>query len=141
MDNFIPHWKDRYLAANVYFKDMNNNKTIPIGFVSLSYWHIIFITDISTSSKFTYFEGEFGTRVLAYGFLFNFQKNGDRSVVRSVKDEIQEAWFEESLKSHQPDIVVLIGHIGLRFEEFYILIKAIREHFATMPIAVLGGHT
>lgn len=95
----------------------------------------------TTSSKFTYFEGEFGTRVLAYGFLFNFQKNGDRSVVRSVKDEIQEAWFKQSLETHLPDIVVLIGHIGLRFEEFYVLIDAIREYFPTTPIAVLGGHT
>ncbi|OAD02635.1 hypothetical protein MUCCIDRAFT_128322, partial [Mucor lusitanicus CBS 277.49] len=123
VDNFIPHWKDRYLAANVYFKDIHNNKTVPIG------------------SKFTYFEGEFGTRVLAYGFLFNFQKNGDRSVVRSVKDEIQEAWFKQSLETHLPDIIVLIGHIGLRFEEFYILIDAIREYYPTIPIAVLGGHT
>ncbi|CEP08451.1 hypothetical protein [Parasitella parasitica] len=121
--NFIPHWKDRYLAANVYFKDTINNKTIPIG------------------SKFTYFEGEFGTRVLAYGFLFNFQKNGDASMVRSVRDEIQEPWFKQSLESYQPDIIVLIGHIGLRFEEFYILIEAIREYFPTIPIAVLGGHT
>ena len=33
VDNFIPHWKNRYLAANVYFKDINNNKTVPIGLV------------------------------------------------------------------------------------------------------------
>lgn len=33
VDNFIPHWEDRYLAANVYFKDTNNNKTVPIGLV------------------------------------------------------------------------------------------------------------
>ncbi|KAI8645414.1 Metallo-dependent phosphatase-like protein [Parasitella parasitica] len=123
VENFIPHWKDRYLAANVYFKDITNNKTVPIG------------------SKFTYFEGEFGTKVLAYGFLFNFQKNGDRSMVRSVKDEIQEPWFKQSLETHEPDVIVLIGHIGLRFEEFHVLIEAIREYFPTMPIAVLGGHT
>lgn len=58
-----------------------------------------------------------------------------------MKDEIQEAWFKQSLETHLPDIVVLIGHIGLRFEEFYILIDAIREYFPTTPIAVLGGHT
>lgn len=36
VENFIPHWKDRYLAANVYFKDINNNKTVPIGLVICS---------------------------------------------------------------------------------------------------------
>lgn len=41
VDNFIPHWKDRYLAANVYFKDVNNNKTVPIGLVS-SYFTLAF---------------------------------------------------------------------------------------------------
>lgn len=29
--NFMPHWNGRYLASNVYFKDVNNNKTVPIG--------------------------------------------------------------------------------------------------------------
>lgn len=29
--NFVPHWKNRYLTSNVYFKDLNNNKTVPIG--------------------------------------------------------------------------------------------------------------
>ena len=31
VNNFVPHWKDRYLASNVYIKDVNANKTIPIG--------------------------------------------------------------------------------------------------------------
>ncbi|KAI9267432.1 Metallo-dependent phosphatase-like protein [Sporodiniella umbellata] len=121
--NFIPHWKDRYLAANVYLKDANSNRTIQIG------------------NKYTYFQGEFGTRVLAYGFLFNFKGNGDRSVVMQVEEEIAKPWFKQSLRTHEADIVVLIGHVGIRFDEFYHIIAAIRSEYPSIPIAVLGGHT
>lgn len=31
--NFVPHWNGRYLTSNVYIKDVNNNKTVPIGLV------------------------------------------------------------------------------------------------------------
>ncbi|KAI9276032.1 Metallo-dependent phosphatase-like protein [Sporodiniella umbellata] len=121
--NFVPHWKDRYLAANVYLKDVNSNKTVQLG------------------NKYTYFQGKFGTRVLAYGFLFNFKGNANNSVVNLVADEIAKPWFNESLKAHTPDVVTLIGHIGIRFEEFKTIIKAVRAYYPTIPIAVLGGHT
>ncbi|CAO3675668.1 unnamed protein product [Rhizopus microsporus] len=121
--NFIPHWKDRYLAANVYFKDLHNNKTVQIG------------------NKYTYFKGEFGTRVLAYGFLFNFMGNGDMSVVNLVENEIRQPWFNQSLRAYEPDIITLIGHVGIRFDEFHHIIEAIRAIHPTIPIAVLGGHT
>lgn len=29
--HFVPHWNGRYLAANVYFKDLQTNKTTQIG--------------------------------------------------------------------------------------------------------------
>ncbi|CDS10063.1 hypothetical protein LRAMOSA02740 [Lichtheimia ramosa] len=120
--NFMPHWKGRYLASNVYFKDVNNNKTVPIG------------------NKYTYFEGEFGTKVLAFGFLFDFTGNGNNSVVHKVEDEVKEPWFGEALKSHKPDIIALMGHTGVRFEEFKVALKAIREYYPYLPVAVLGGH-
>ncbi|KAI9278393.1 Metallo-dependent phosphatase-like protein [Phascolomyces articulosus] len=120
--DFMPSWKGRYLASNVYFKDINNNKTIPLG------------------DKYTYFTGEFGTRVLAFGFLFDFTGNGDNSVVHKVEDEILEPWFTEALTSHTPDIIALTGHTGIRFKEFNVALKAIRKHYPYIPIAVLGGH-
>ncbi|KAF7729993.1 hypothetical protein EC973_003406 [Apophysomyces ossiformis] len=120
--NFVPHWKGRYLAANVYFKDLHNNKTVPVG------------------NKYTYFEAEFGTRVLALGFLFDFDHNGNQSVIHKVADEIKEPWFNEAL-DHKPDVIVLIGHIGLDFAEFKTVISAIRQRYPYLPIAVLGGHT
>jgi hypothetical protein len=96
---------------------------------------------ISRSAKFTYFEGEFGTRVLAYGFLFNFHGHGNISVVEAVEDEIKQDWFINSLKGHNPTIIALIGHMGLQFNEFRITINAIRKVYPILPIAVLGGHT
>ncbi|KAI8142505.1 Metallo-dependent phosphatase-like protein [Fennellomyces sp. T-0311] len=121
-NEFVPHWNGRYLSSNVYFKDMNNNKTVPLG------------------NKYTYFEGEFGTRVLAFGFLFDFTGNGDNSLVHTVEDEVLEPWFTQALTSQTPDIIALTGHTGIRFNEFNAALKAIRQHYPYIPIAVLGGH-
>lgn len=63
------------------------------------------------------------------------------SVVQTVEHEIKQDWFIDSLTKYEPDIITLIGHIGLRFSEFYILIDSIRKIYPTIPIAILGGHT
>ena len=97
--------------------------------------------DKKKSEKYTYFEGKYGTRVLAYGFLYNFKGNGNNSVVQSVANEIQQSWFNQSLTQHHPDLITVIGHVGIRFTEVHTVIKAIRAHYPTIPIAVLGGHT
>ncbi|KAI8884051.1 hypothetical protein K501DRAFT_248623 [Backusella circina FSU 941] len=122
-NRFIPHWKNKYLAANVYFRDINTNKTHQMG------------------QKYTYFKGKHGTRVLAYGFLFNFNRNGNMSFVSTVKDELKQPWFEKSIRKYSPDIITVIGHIGIRFPEFEEIINAIRKYKPDVPIAVLGGHT
>ena len=61
---------------------------------------------IYISEKYTFFEGEFGTSVLAFGFLFDFKGNGNMSVVQKAEDEIQQPWFKETLSSYDPDVVV-----------------------------------
>ncbi len=58
-----------------------------------------------------------------------------------VEDEIAKPWFKQSLQAHTPDIITLIGHIGIRFEEIRTIINAIRAYYPTIPITVLGGHT
>lgn len=63
------------------------------------------------------------------------------SIVQTVEYEIKQDWFIDSLTEYEPDIITLIGHIGLRFSEFYILIDSIRKIYPTIPIAILGGHT
>ncbi|KAI9269059.1 5'-nucleotidase [Phascolomyces articulosus] len=120
--NFIPKWNGRYLASNVYYKDLHNGETVPFG------------------DKYTYFEGEFGTRVLAFGFLFDFKGNGNMSVIQKAEEEIKEPWFTETLTSHTPDVVVLIGHAGIRLEDLTVVRNAIRDHYPYIPITVLGGH-
>ncbi|KAI8146460.1 Metallo-dependent phosphatase-like protein [Fennellomyces sp. T-0311] len=120
--NFMPRWNGRYLASNVYFKDLTSGKTVPFG------------------DKYTYFEGEFGTRVLAFGFLYNFDHNGSKSVIRTAAEEVKESWFINALTAHKPDIFVLIGHTGVRSEAFDVVRAAIREKYPYAPIGVLGGH-
>ncbi|KAI9316020.1 Metallo-dependent phosphatase-like protein [Dichotomocladium elegans] len=120
--NYVPHWRGRYLTSNVYFKDMNSNKTVPLG------------------SKYSYFRGEYGTRVLAFGFLFDFTGNGKHSVVNKVADEVSQPWFSDALTKNKPDVIVVAGHIGVRFSEFKTILAAIRKLHPYTPVTVLGGH-
>lgn len=101
--------------------------------------HLYILDDIR--EKFTYFKGEFGTKVLAYGFIFDFTGNGNMTVVNKVENEINKDWFNASLKKYKPNVIALIGHIGLHFNEFKITMEAIRKVYPTVPIAVMGGHT
>ncbi|KAI8388326.1 nucleoside phosphatase family-domain-containing protein [Radiomyces spectabilis] len=123
VNNYIDHWKGRYLAANVYFKDLHTNKTVPI------------------ADKYTYFKGKYGTRVLALGFLFNFHGNDDLSVVKPIVEEVKEPWFKKAMTSHKPDIIVLFGHVGLRFQEMQDALAAVRQYYPYLPVAIMGGHT
>ncbi|OZJ06887.1 hypothetical protein BZG36_00238 [Bifiguratus adelaidae] len=122
-NNFAPKWHGRYLTSNVYIKDATSNKTVPIG------------------EKYTYFEGHFGTKVLAFGFLYDFTGNGNLSVVTKVESEVNQTWFKDALHQHQPDIIAVIGHVPIRQAEFAVVYKAIRIVYPYMPIAFLGGHS
>lgn len=62
-------------------------------------------------------------------------------MVTKVQNEINQEWFNASLKKYKPDVIALIGHIGLHFNEFKITIEAIRKVYPTIPITVMGGHT
>ena len=89
---------------------------------------------LSFRDKYAFFEGEFGTRVLAFGFLFDFTGNGDNSVVHTVEDEILERWFTEALTSHTPDIIV--SHYYHVLYYIYISYLAYTNNY-TIDIALL----
>ncbi|RUS23865.1 Metallo-dependent phosphatase-like protein, partial [Jimgerdemannia flammicorona] len=121
--NFAPKWKGRYLTSNVFIKDVTANKTVPIG------------------SQYTYFKGKFGTKVLAFGFLFNFQGNGNATIVQPVEVAVNQTWFQQALTHYDVDIFVVAGHTPLRTQEFQTVFNAIRALHPAKPIAFLGGHS
>lgn len=128
-DDFSPFWGIKYLTSNVYYVDPITYSTHPIG------------------QKYRFFTGSMGTRVLSYGFLFNFTMNSNASVVKTIQHEITQPWFTESLVNHEVDLLLLTGHDGIRgsdgklAQDWSDLVSAIRVHKPTTPIVIFGGHT
>ncbi|KAF9977629.1 hypothetical protein BGZ73_005483 [Actinomortierella ambigua] len=118
---YAPRWGKRYLTSNVYFRDVHLNKTIPLG------------------RQYTSFRGKYGTRVLAYGFMFNYDTPATNAYVEYSDVTVLKPWFLKSLKT-ESDIIVVIGHNPIRSPEMKIVIDAIRQAHPVKPILVFGGH-
>ncbi|KYK58115.1 Ser/Thr protein phosphatase family [Drechmeria coniospora] len=77
--------------------------------------------------------------IIAFGFLFDFTGNANNSVVQPVAETVKEPWFQEAMRQ-KPDLFVVIGHVGLRMEEFRTIFTALRKQNWHIPIIFFGGH-
>ncbi|KAI0476469.1 ser/Thr protein phosphatase family [Xylariaceae sp. FL0804] len=118
----VPRFKDAYIASNLDYVEPATGNPIPQARRYLQF---------KTKNQ--------GLNVVALGFLFNFDRNANNSVVQPVEDTMKEAWFQEAIRE-KPDLFVVIGHVGLRMNEFDQIFKAIRDQNWFTPIAFFGGH-
>lgn len=118
----VPNYREAYLASNLDYIEPQTGNQIP------------------QARRYRKFKTKNqGLNVVAFGFLFNFDRNANNSVVQDVEATIQEEWFQEAIRE-KPDLFVVAGHVGLRMKEFELIFKAIRDQNWYTPIAVLGGH-
>ncbi|ETS85034.1 hypothetical protein PFICI_03059 [Pestalotiopsis fici W106-1] len=121
-DVTVPNYRNSYLASNLDYIEPQTGNQIP------------------QAQRYKKFKTKNqGLTVVAFGFLFNFDRNANNSVVQNVEDTIKESWFQEAIRE-KPDIFVVTGHIGLRMKEFELIFNAIRDQNWFTPIAILGGH-
>ncbi|KAK6216353.1 hypothetical protein LQW54_003556 [Pestalotiopsis sp. IQ-011] len=121
-DVTVPNYKNSYLASNLDYIEPQTGNQIP------------------QAQRYKKFKTKNqGLTVVAFGFLFNFDRNANNSVVQNVEDTIKESWFQEAIRE-KPDIFVVTGHVGLRMKEFELIFNAIRDENWFTPIAFLGGH-
>ncbi|KAH6651923.1 calcineurin-like phosphoesterase [Truncatella angustata] len=118
----VPNYKGSYLASNLDYIEPQTGNQIP---------------QAQRYRKFT--TKNQGLTVVAFGFLFNFDRNANNSVVQDVEDTIKEQWFQDAIRE-KPDLFVVAGHVGLRMKEFELIFKALRNQNWYTPIAFLGGH-
>ncbi|KAF9138054.1 hypothetical protein BG015_002524 [Linnemannia schmuckeri] len=118
---FAPGWGKRYLTSNVFIKDSLTNKTVPIG------------------NLYNKFRLKFGTRVMSYGFLYNFKGAANNTVVEPSNFTVTLPWFQKSLKE-DVDMYLIVGHVPIRWAEATAVVQAIRAAHPSKPIVVLGGH-
>ncbi|KAL7947535.1 Metallo-dependent phosphatase-like protein [Trichoderma barbatum] len=118
----VPHFKENYITSNLDYIDPKSGKRVP------------------QAQRYRKFKTKnLGINIVSFGFLFDFTGNANNSVIQPVADTIKEDWFQEAIKE-KPDLFVVIGHVGVRMEEFRTIFKAIRKEDWDTPIAFFGGH-
>ncbi|KAF4469472.1 5^ nucleotidase [Fusarium albosuccineum] len=118
----VPNFKENYLASNLDYVDFETGDRVP------------------QAKRYRKFKTKNqGFEIVAFGFLFNFDGNANNTVVQPVEETIKEDWFQEAIRE-KPDLFVVIGHVGLRMEEFKTIFTAIRKQNWHIPIAFFGGH-
>ncbi|KAF5676259.1 5' nucleotidase [Fusarium circinatum] len=118
----VPNYKGKYLASNLDYIDFKTGDRVP------------------QAQRYKKFKTKNqGLEIVAFGFLFDFTGNANNTVVQPVEDTVKEDWFQEAIRE-KPDLFVVIGHVGLRMEEFKVIFTAIRKQNWHIPIAFFGGH-
>ncbi|KAI1343596.1 ser/Thr protein phosphatase family [Xylariaceae sp. FL0016] len=118
----VPNFKNQYIASNLDYIEPETGNQIPQAQRYIK---------LKTKNQ--------GLNVVALGFLFNFDRNANNSVVQPVEETIKEAWFQKAIRE-KPDLFVVIGHVGLRMKEFELIFKVIRDQNWYTPIVFFGGH-
>ncbi|KAI0967893.1 ser/Thr protein phosphatase family [Xylaria arbuscula] len=118
----VPHFKKSYIASNLDYIEPETGNQIPQAQRYIKF---------KTKNQ--------GYNVVAFGFLFDFNRNANNSVVIPVAETIKQEWFQNAIRE-KPDLFVVIGHVGLRMQEFEQIFKVIRDANWYTPIAFLGGH-
>ncbi|KAI0552390.1 ser/Thr protein phosphatase family [Xylaria curta] len=118
----VPHFKKSYIASNLDYIEPETGNQIPQAQRYIKF---------KTKNQ--------GYTVVALGFIFDFDRNANNSVVVPVAETMKQEWFQSAIRE-KPDLFVVIGHVGLRMAEFEQIFKVIRDENWYTPIAFLGGH-
>ena len=120
----VPDFKDSYIASNIDIRN-KDGELVPLA---------------ARFRKFT--TQNRGVRVLAFGFLYDFQGNANNTHVQKVEDTVKEDWFQDAIKDKDVDLYLVAGHVPVRdTPEFDTIYKAIRDANWDTPIVFFGGHT
>eukprot|EP00733_Pompholyxophrys_punicea_P002004 Pompholyxophrys_punicea_v1_NODE_1273_length_826_cov_1.319066.p1 type:complete len:207 gc:universal NODE_1273_length_826_cov_1.319066:678-58(-) len=74
-EGFVDHWRGGYLSSNVAFASGSE-----------------------LGKKYTLLQGEFGVKILVFGFLYDMDDADSSIIVSTVNTAVNEAWFSDSLK-------------------------------------------
>ncbi|KAH6683673.1 ser/Thr protein phosphatase family [Plectosphaerella plurivora] len=119
----VPKLRDNYMASNLDYYDAKTGVWVP---------------QAQRYRKFT--TKNQGLEIISFGFLFDFTMNANNSRVQPVAETLKEEWFLKVLREENPDVFVIIGHVGLRMPEFRAIFETIRKARWYTPILFFGGH-
>jgi hypothetical protein len=117
------HYNESYIASNLDIIDQETGEIRPLA---------------PRYRKFT--TKNQGIRVLAMGWLFNFERPSKNTIVTRVEDAVKEAWFHAAIRDKDVDLFLIAGHVTLRSQEYDVIFRAIRKERWDTPIQFFGGH-
>ncbi|KAM7222864.1 Metallo-dependent phosphatase-like protein [Rhypophila decipiens] len=118
----VPNFKNNYIASNLDYIDPSTGERVPM------------------AQRYRRFQTKNQkVDIVAFGFLFDFMMNANNTVVQPVRETIKEQWFQDAIRQ-KPDVFVVIGHVGVRMQEFKDIFAAIRAQNWFTPIVFFGGH-
>lgn len=123
----MPHYKNSYVCSNVEFE--RDGKWFAFG------------------QKYRYFTTRVQKRrVLAFAFLFDFDRAAAGTRVTPIRDAIKQEWFASALAHYPPsevDMVLVVGHVPVAklWPELGLLHAALRSHYPDAKIQYFGGHS
>ncbi|KAG9044210.1 hypothetical protein FS837_008624 [Tulasnella sp. UAMH 9824] len=125
-----PEIKEKYLAANVFYKPPNEPGAERR---QLGSTHRIWTTGS-------------GRKITAIGVMFeNEKKTKEAGVyIEKVESIVDQKWFTEKVLTSDPDVFVLVGHMSLSAEErpkWRSIHQAIRNRYPHTPVFIFAGHT
>ena len=121
----VPYFKGHYLASNIDIYNEETNELQPLA---------------KRYRKFT--TKNQGIRIIAFGFLYDFDGNANNTVVKPVEETVKERWFQDAVRDREVDLFLVTGHVPVRdSKEFNLIYKTIRATNWDVPIQFLGGHT
>lgn len=121
--NTVPNFRGNYLASNIDIIHPTTEEPVPLA---------------PRYKKFT--TKNQGIRIVAFGFLFDFTKNYNNTIVQPVEDTIKEDWFQEAIRDKDVDLFLVIGHVPVHSTEYDAIFKEIRAIRWDTPIQFFGGH-
>jgi 2',3'-cyclic-nucleotide 2'-phosphodiesterase (5'-nucleotidase family) len=119
----VPNYKNSYIASNLDIINPDRGTQEPLA--------PRFRKFVTKNQKL---------RVVSFGFLFDFTGNANNTIVQPVAETIKEEWFRKALEDREVDIILVIGHVGVRMNEFKLIFEAIRNAQWDTPILFFGGH-
>jgi 2',3'-cyclic-nucleotide 2'-phosphodiesterase (5'-nucleotidase family) len=116
---FVGHWSGGYLTSNVVLEANGE----PIG------------------ARYALLQGR-NSRVLAFGFLYNFVDNCKMTIVERVQVVVQQEWFRSALVEEHFDAILVLAHMDCVDPLVFAILESIRTIVGSeMPIQFLTGHS
>ncbi|KAG0158721.1 hypothetical protein PDIDSM_6240 [Penicillium digitatum] len=119
----VPNFRGNYLASNIDIIHPTTKELVPLA---------------PRFKKFT--TKKQGIRIIAFGFLFDFNGNYNNTVVQRVSSAIKEDWFQEAIRDKEVDLFLVVGHVPVHSPEYRAIFKEIRGIRWDTPIQFFGGH-